>query len=336
VRVRFHGLAFGGEGVGKAEDGRVVFAPFAAPGDVAEVRVVEEKKRFLRGELERLEERGAVRTEAPCPYFERCGGCQWQHVTRAAQLAAKQSIVERALATKTEPIVSPGPDYGYRWRARQRWEGGALGYREWRSRTVMDIRRCLLLPESLDAAIQAARPQLREEAELHAQAGADGVAIRCGSVRLGPDGVNIADHNEAPFLVAPGGFAQPGPDGNRVLRRLVREGAQARGKRVLELYSGAGNFTRDLVADGGDVTAVESSPPRWTAPGATWIRKSAEDAVRERARGLPAAAASGRRAHRLCLLRSDDARPRREDSPRKWLFAGKIHSGRSHAPSVSC
>jgi 23S rRNA (uracil1939-C5)-methyltransferase len=281
VRVRFHGLAFGGEGVGKAEDGRVVFAPFAAPGDVADVRITEEKKRFLRGEVERVEERGAVRAEAPCPYFERCGGCQWQHVTREAQLGAKQAIVERALGTKTEPIVSPGPDYGYRWRARQRWEGGALGYREWGSRKVMDIRRCILLPESMDAAIAEARPHLREEAELHAQMGEEGTAIRCGSVVRGPEAVSIADAGESAFRVAPGGFAQPGPDGNRVLRRLVREGAQAGGKRVLELYAGAGNFTRDLVADGGDVTAVESNPPKWKAPGAKWLAQSAEQAVRE-------------------------------------------------------
>src|SRR5262249_13835868 len=41
LTVRFHALAFGGEAVGRADDGRVVFAPYAAPGDVAEVRVTE-------------------------------------------------------------------------------------------------------------------------------------------------------------------------------------------------------------------------------------------------------------------------------------------------------
>jgi 23S rRNA (uracil1939-C5)-methyltransferase len=279
VRVRFHGLAFGGEAVGKADDGRVVFAAYAAPGDVAEVRVTEEKKRFLRGEVERIEERGGVRTEAPCPYFGRCGGCQWQHVTREAQLSAKQAIVERALGQKADAMVSPSGDYGYRWRARQHWEGGVLGYREWRSQKTIDVKRCLLLPEAFDAAIQPARPQLREPAELHAQMGKDGVAIRCGSVALGPETVDIADEGEPAFPIAPGGFAQPGPDGNRVLRQLVREGAQAHGKRVLELYAGAGNFTRDLVAVGGEVTAVETHPPKWVAPGATWVRGSAEQAV---------------------------------------------------------
>ena len=258
----------------------MVFAPYAAPGDVAEVRITEDKKRFLRGEVERVEEAGGVRTEAPCPYFGRCGGCQWQHVTREAQLAAKQAIVERALGQQADAIVSPAPDYGYRWRARQRWEGGVLGYREWRSQKTLDVKRCILLPEPFDAAIQAARPELREPAELHAQLGNGGVAIRCGSVARGPEAVDIADAGEPAFLIAPGGFAQPGPDGNRALRKLVREGAQARGKRVLELYAGAGNFTRDLVADGGEVTAVEAAPPKWVAPGAKWVRASAEQAIR--------------------------------------------------------
>jgi 23S rRNA (uracil1939-C5)-methyltransferase len=283
--VRFFGLAFGGEGVGKAEAageaGRVVFAPFAAPGDVAEVRVTQTKQRFLRGEIVRTLEAGPSRTEAPCPYFARCGGCQWQHVTRAAQLAAKQAIVERALGTQTEAITSPGPDYGYRWRVRQHWKRRALGYHEWRSQRILDVERCLLLPPSFDAAIQGSRPTLREEAELHAQMGTDGaVAIRCGSVALGPQSVDIADTGEPPFWVAPGGFAQPGPNGNRLLRKLVRDGARVQGKRVLELYAGAGNFTRDLVAQGGDVTAVESSPPKWFVPGAQLRVSTAEKAVR--------------------------------------------------------
>src|SRR5207237_8659062 len=94
-----------------------------------------------------------------------CGsgaGCQWQHVAYAEQLAAKQAIVERALGpgAPVDPILASPRPYEYRWRARQHVEGGAVGYHRWRSRAVLDVRRCLLLPLALDQPIQAARPEL--------------------------------------------------------------------------------------------------------------------------------------------------------------------------------
>src|SRR5439155_821899 len=76
-----------------------------------------------------------ARVEPPCEYFRAgCGGCQWQHVARAAQLAAKQAIVANALRKlpcAIEPIAAPAPPYGWRRRARFHVAGGKLGlYRE--------------------------------------------------------------------------------------------------------------------------------------------------------------------------------------------------------------
>ncbi|MBZ0237526.1 MAG: class I SAM-dependent RNA methyltransferase, partial [Deltaproteobacteria bacterium] len=57
-------------------------------------------------------------------------------------------------------------------------------------------------------------------------------------------------------------FAQASRAGNDALRALVREAVSPRsGERVLELYAGSGNFTRDLLAAGAQVTASDSHPP---------------------------------------------------------------------------
>src|SRR5882757_11016462 len=97
VRLEITGLATGGEAVGRQigglHDGRVTFVPFAAPGEVVRARVVREKKRFAWAELEGVERPAEGRTAPLCPLFGRCGGCQWQHVTRSVQLAAKRRIV---------------------------------------------------------------------------------------------------------------------------------------------------------------------------------------------------------------------------------------------------
>src|SRR2546428_10356088 len=79
-------LAFGGEGVGRAE-GYVIFVRGAVPGDRVRVRVVEARSRFGRAVIESLETASPDRVEAPCAYFGRCGGWRLQHVSCNAPLA---------------------------------------------------------------------------------------------------------------------------------------------------------------------------------------------------------------------------------------------------------
>jgi len=68
-------LAFGGEGVGRA-DGYVVFVRGGVPGDRLRVRLDQARSRFGRGRIEAIETPSPHRIEAPCPYFGRCGGCR--------------------------------------------------------------------------------------------------------------------------------------------------------------------------------------------------------------------------------------------------------------------
>src|SRR5262249_2312319 len=86
------GLAFGGEGVARA-DGYVVFVAGGVPGDRVRVRLEQARARYGRGVIEAIEEPSPHRTAAPCPYFGRCGGCRMQHIDYAAQLAFKSKQV---------------------------------------------------------------------------------------------------------------------------------------------------------------------------------------------------------------------------------------------------
>src|SRR5258705_13375860 len=97
VSLTIDDLAFGGEGVGRA-DGYVVFVPGGVPGDKVRVRLDQARSRFGRGVIEGVEEPSPHRVEAPCPYFGRCGGCRLQHVDYSAQLAFKAQQVADVLA----------------------------------------------------------------------------------------------------------------------------------------------------------------------------------------------------------------------------------------------
>lgn len=98
IRVRIDAIAAGGEGVGRLDDGRVVFVHRTAPGELAEIQLLQQKPRWARGRLLRVLERSPARREPPCPHYAECGGCTLEHLVYPAQLAAKSRIVADALA----------------------------------------------------------------------------------------------------------------------------------------------------------------------------------------------------------------------------------------------
>jgi len=97
VEIQIHGLTADGAGVGKLPDGRVLFVPRTAPGDRVWVRVTELRKRWGRGELEEVLEGSPDRRVAPCPRYDRCGGCTLQHVDPEVALEHKKVRVRETL-----------------------------------------------------------------------------------------------------------------------------------------------------------------------------------------------------------------------------------------------
>lgn len=90
-------IAAGGAGVGRDADGRAVFVHRTAPGERVTARVIEAKKRWARAALHRVIDAAPSRREAPCRFYDRCGGCTLEHLEYDAQLHAKSAIVADAL-----------------------------------------------------------------------------------------------------------------------------------------------------------------------------------------------------------------------------------------------
>jgi 23S rRNA (uracil1939-C5)-methyltransferase len=118
-------VAAGGDGVGRADDGVVVFVPRTAPGDRGTVRFATRRRgRFAHGELLTLTHPSPTRVDPLCPHYtiDRCGGCQLQHLAYPAQLDAKAGIVRDALTrigrrSVDAPVVRPSPSP---WRYRRK------------------------------------------------------------------------------------------------------------------------------------------------------------------------------------------------------------------------
>ena len=162
-------VAFGGEGVARLED-FVIFVPLVLVGEVVEAELTEVKKRFGRARLLRVLESSPERVAAPCRYFGECGGCQYQHISYAAQLNLKhkqiRDLFQRIGGVAPELVepVRPCPQpYGYRNRImiRSQWDkvkqGLNLGYIRADNRLVVDIEECLIAEPALSARIREVR-----------------------------------------------------------------------------------------------------------------------------------------------------------------------------------
>ncbi len=102
-------------------DNMVVFIPYGAPGDIADIKIDRKKHSYAEGHIDRLVTPSAIRVEPRCEHFGTCGGCRWQHLPYQFQIEAKQRQVKDALdrIAKIEypgimPILGSNSIYGYR------------------------------------------------------------------------------------------------------------------------------------------------------------------------------------------------------------------------------
>jgi 23S rRNA (uracil1939-C5)-methyltransferase len=84
----------------------VIFIPYAAPGDIVDVKIVGFKKRFMIGEIVAIKKAATERIDPKCEHFGTCGGCKWQHLAYPAQLMWKQQVVKDAF-TRLHKIEIP-------------------------------------------------------------------------------------------------------------------------------------------------------------------------------------------------------------------------------------
>jgi 23S rRNA (uracil1939-C5)-methyltransferase len=190
IEVEIERIVPGGVGLAHAA-GHTLFVTLAAPGDRVRVRVERVRGKVAFASLVEIITPSPVRIEPPCPYFGRCGGCDFQQLTYEAQLAAKVEIIRdclRRIAHLEPPAdipITPSPA-AWHYRSRARWQHDPvrqfLGYYELASHRVCDVVECpVVIPEVQDQ-LSRLRATLavgafEETEEFQAVAGDDGVSL---------------------------------------------------------------------------------------------------------------------------------------------------------------
>jgi 23S rRNA (uracil1939-C5)-methyltransferase len=150
-------------------EGKTVFVEGGLPGERVEYSCYKRKPTYEIARVDRVVEASVGRVEPKCPHFGVCGGCSMQHFDPAAQVAAKQRLLESNLwhigRLTAEQIYAPihGSPWGYRFRARLSArmvpkKGGVLiGFHERRSSYVADMRQCPILPKRVSGLLMPLR-----------------------------------------------------------------------------------------------------------------------------------------------------------------------------------
>lgn len=149
-------LIYGGDGLARTPpdaSGRsmAVFLPFVLPGERANAEITLGKSGFSRGSVSHWIERSPERVDAVCPYFQRCGGCHYQHISYPRQLEYKAGILRETLQRVAKIDLQPeiklhsSPPWNYRNRTRlkiQTTPQFALGYYRHGSHEFLPVREC--------------------------------------------------------------------------------------------------------------------------------------------------------------------------------------------------
>ena len=225
AELKIEDVAFGGKGVAR-DEGKAVFVPFTIDGERITAQIVREKKQFAEGELEEVLEPSPERVVPECPYFGRCGGCSYQHISYAHQLEIKARQVEQAMRRigriaepPMRPIVPSPLPYGYRNRITVHAQEGVVGFFRRDVHELIDVECCrITMPEVNDALAQ----------------------LRVRRVR---DGHYTLRAHSGPRV-----FAQTNDAVAEALADLIAHILSGEAKLLIDAFCGAGFFTKRLVS----------------------------------------------------------------------------------------
>ena len=228
-------VSYGGAGIGRLE-GKVVFVPFAIPGERVGVRLLRQKKNFAEAELLEVLEPSPLRQAPRCPVFGKCGGCAYQHVDYGTQLEWKTSqvidLLERVGRLSKPPVLpavpSPSP-WGFRNRIRVHSAHGATGFYSKHGHQIVDVAHCAIASDAVNAQLARLRlqPPLSGETSLSAKR----------DVRF---------------------FEQTNDGAAGLLVDLVEKSVHAGGGTLIDAYCGAGFFGHRLSNKFDKVLGIES------------------------------------------------------------------------------
>ena len=260
-------------------DGAPAAVAGGIPGELVRAEVVKVFPERVVLQVVDVIEPSPDRVEPPCPYYSKCSGCQWQHVSYRRQLDEKARRVEAALAVNesllsatVHPTLESPAQYGYRNHARftvgkRDGDAGKVGYVNATTRRFLPVDRCLLMDEPINGVLERMQGRLSGKSQVTVRSGGHtgSMLIQPAFKPPWPDLKTGQSHYKetvasAEFRVASSSFFQVNtPQLANTIELMTRSLGLSGKETVVDAYCGVGTFTVLLAPVSGKVTGIEES-----------------------------------------------------------------------------
>ena len=139
-----------GNGISKDKD-KVIFVKRALPNEIVDIVIKKEKKHFLEAEINKIIKKSNDRQESICPYYHKCGGCQFLHTTYEVEKAFKINKGKELLGNVNNFYETK--KMNYRNKVTLHIKNNQLGYYEEGSNKLLPINYCFLLDDKINKVI---------------------------------------------------------------------------------------------------------------------------------------------------------------------------------------
>ncbi len=280
--------AYGGYSIAREE--KVILIKGAVPGELVEVNIDERKRDYMLASVTQILEPSEFRVEPKCPVFGICGGCHLQFISYEKQVSMKEEVLVDSLTRLGGIEVQLSPSltsnqWHYRHRAQFKIsKEGNIGFFRESSRDVVLFESCPLMAVRINELLQ----HIKEKnlacglKEIHLSVGDSAAALLKGEnadpglteafreIGIASIAVNDTlmegsgsvafDLNGLKYTVSPWTFFQAHWSLNLKVAEFIAGRVAPQGKKVLDLYAGAGNFSLPIARDAEEVVLVEENP----------------------------------------------------------------------------
>lgn len=176
IKLKITSMTSQGSGVGKNDDGIVVFVPFCAVGDEIEAKILKVKKTYAYGKIERIINPSYFRITPDCEAFTKCGGCAYRHLSYNSEKEIKRRRVIDAVerigglsGIKVKEVVDNKRLSRYRNKAQLPCKnadpGVEFGFYAAHSHRIIPLSDCLLQPKLFKEIISMTEDFMLETAQ---------------------------------------------------------------------------------------------------------------------------------------------------------------------------
>lgn len=259
---------------GESEAKWVVMVPFTLPGERVRARVFRNQKNFSEADLVAVLTPSPHRVAPRCPFYGRCGGCQYQHLSYAEQLAWKRRQVEELLqhmagiAFAVNPVIGSPREFGYRSKItphfnppRPEVEGLPIGFLRQGTRfDIVDVPHCDIATDAINARLTAIRADVQARRDTFTRGATLLLRDAGGTVTTDYEAVITESVGELKLHFLARDFFQNNPFILPAFTGYVRAQAAASGARFLvDAYCGSGLFALSAASAFERVAGVEIS-----------------------------------------------------------------------------